>query len=64
MRLSFGNFKNGLIASVQQTLGHLGYPYVLHRCHVSMNLGGAIGSNIFCRGATKISLAIFLDRPD
>jgi hypothetical protein len=32
-RLSFGNFQNGLIAFVQQTLGHLGYPYALRSRH-------------------------------
>jgi hypothetical protein len=47
VRLSFGNFQNGLIAFVQQTLGHLGYPSALRFPPASTNPGAAIGSNVF-----------------
>jgi hypothetical protein len=51
--LSFGNFQNGFIAFVQQTLGHLGYPYALRRRQPSMILGDAVGSNVFRRVTLK-----------
>jgi hypothetical protein len=53
MRLSFGNFQNGFIAFVQQTLGHLGYPSTLRPRHLGMKPGDAIGSNVFGRLALK-----------
>jgi hypothetical protein len=52
VRLSFGNFQNGLIAFVQHTLGHLGHPNAL-RSPPSMNPGDAIGSNVFGQLALK-----------
>jgi hypothetical protein len=59
VRLSFGNFQNGFIAFVQQILGHLGYPYAIRRRQPSMNLGDAIGSNVFRRVAEKSGWPIF-----
>jgi hypothetical protein len=63
VRLSFGNFQNGFIAFVQQTLGHLGYPYALRRRQPSMNLDDAIGSNVFRRVTLKNQAGHLLPGP-
>ena len=63
MRLSFGNFQNGFIAFVQQILGHLGYPYAIRRRQPSMNLGDAIGSNVFRRVTLKNQAGHLLPGP-
>lgn len=51
--LGFSNLQNGLMAFVQQTVGHLGYPFALRSPPPSTNPGDPIGSNIFDRVALK-----------